>query len=291
MNFTGSMTAMVTPFRNCTIDEKALRDFIEWQIASGTDGLIPSGTTGEAATLTLAEKAQLFRITVEQAKGRVPVIAGTGSNSTAHAIELGKLAFECKADAHLSVTPYYNKPTQEGLYQHYKAIAAAVDLPMILYNVPGRTAVNMLATTQLRLAELPRIVGTKEASGNLEQIKEIAQQIPKKFVILSGEDAQNVEISAIGGQGHISVTSNVAPDKLAQTWDLFAAGKLEEARKVQAELQALHKVMFVESNPVPAKTALSIIRGYSTEVRLPLVELSAAAKQELVTVLQKYHYA
>ena len=192
MNFIGSMTAMITPFKNGALDETALRDFIEWQIANGTDGLIPSGTTGEAATLTSAEKAKLFRITVEQAKGRVPVIAGTGSNSTAHAIELGKLALECKVDAHLSVTPYYNKPTQEGLYQHYKAISEAVDLPLILYNVPGRTAVNMLAETQLRLAQLPRIVGTKEACGNLEQIKAIAAQKPKNFVILSGEDRKSV---------------------------------------------------------------------------------------------------
>lgn len=288
MTFTGSMTAMVTPFRNGALDEKALRDFIDWQIDSGTDGLIPSGTTGEAATLTLTEKEKLFRITVEQAKGRVPVIAGTGSNSTAHALELAKLAKACKVDAHLSVTPYYNKPTQEGLFQHYKIIAETVDLPLILYNVPGRTAVNMTAETQLRLAELRNVVGTKEASGNLEQIKEIANKKPKHFVILSGEDAQNVEIYALGGLGHISVTGNVAPEKLAQIWDVFAAGNLDEARRLQTELQGLHKVMFIESNPQPAKTALAWTRGLAEEFRLPLIPMSANAKQELKTVLKQF---
>lgn len=288
MHFQGSMTALVTPFRNGRIDEAAFRKLIDWQIASGTDALVPIGTTGEAATVTIEERARLIAIAVEQAAGRVPVIPGTGSNDTQTAIALARMAKEAGADGHLSVTPYYNKPMPEGLYQHFKAIAAAVDLPMILYNVPGRTSVNMLPETVVRLAAIDVIVGTKEAAGNMEQVRKLVELVPSTFAVISGEDALNLEVYQAGGKGCISVTANVAPDRVAQIWDSFRNGDNTTAERLQTELQPLNKAMFIETNPIPAKTALVLMGKIQEEFRLPLTPMGEANKEQLRVALQQY---
>jgi len=288
MKFHGVMTAIITPFRDGLIDETALRALIDWQIRSGVDALVPCGTTGEAATLAYEEQERVVRITIEQAAGRVPVFAGAGSNSTANAIKLAKQAKTAGADGHLQVTPYYNKPTQEGLYQHFKAISAMVDLPMILYNVPGRTAVNMLPETVVRLSSIDVIFGIKEASGNMEQIKKIIADIPSEFCLYSGDDALNLEIYRVGGKGCVSVTSNVAPSKVADVWDRFAAGNVDEAKRLHEELTALNKAMFLETNPIPAKTALAMMDRCQEEFRLPMTPMSEGHKEELLTVLKQY---
>ena len=288
MKFHGVMTAIITPFRDGLIDETALRALIDWQIRSGVDALVPCGTTGEAATLAYEEQERVVRITIEQAAGRVPVFAGAGSNSTANAIKLAKQAKTAGADGHLQVTPYYNKPTQEGLYQHFKAISAMVDLPMILYNVPGRTAVNMLPETVVRLSSIDVIFGIKEASGNMEQIKKIIADTPSEFCLYSGDDALNLEIYRVGGKGCVSVTSNVAPSKVADVWDRFAAGNVDEAKRLHEELTALNKAMFLETNPIPAKTALAMMDRCQEEFRLPMTPMSEGHKEELLTVLKQY---
>jgi 4-hydroxy-tetrahydrodipicolinate synthase len=288
MIFKGVMTAIVTPFRDGVVDEVSLRALIDWQIKSGVDGLVPCGTTGEAATITYEEHERIIRITVEQVAGRVPVLAGAGSNSTVNAIRLAKQAKIAGADGQLQVTPYYNKPTQEGLYQHFKAIAAVVDLPMVLYNVPGRTSVNMLPETVLRLTEIDSIVGLKEASGNMEQVKKILADVPSKFGIYSGEDALNLEIYKAGGKGAVSVTSNVDPSAVSQVWDRFSNGNVDEAARLQSELAALNKIMFIETNPIPAKTVLSLMGRCKEEFRLPMTPMSGPHKEELLSVLRQY---
>jgi len=288
MKFHGVMTAIITPFRDGLIDETALRALIDWQIRSGVDALVPCGTTGEAATLAYEEQERVVRITIEQAAGRVPVFAGAGSNSTANAIKLAKQAKTAGADGHLQVTPYYNKPTQEGLYQHFKAISAMVDLPMILYNVPGRTAVNMLPETVVRLSSIDVIFGIKEASGNMEQIKKIIADTPSEFCLYSGDDALNLEIYRVGGKGCVSVTSNVAPSKVADVWDRFAAGNVDEAKRLHEELTALNKAMFLETNPIPAKTALAMMDRCQEEFRLPMTPMSEGHKEELLVVMKQY---
>ncbi len=280
------MVALVTPFKNGKIDEKALRDLVEWHIAEGTDVIVPCGTTGESATLNYEEHDRVIQIVVEQARKRIPVLAGTGSNATVEAIEITRHAKKIGADGSLQVTPYYNKPTQEGLYLHFKAIAEAVDLPMVLYNVPGRTSVNMLPETTARLTKVKNIIGVKEASGNLEQVKKVIQLCGPQFIVLSGEDAQNGDIIEMGGKGMISVTANVVPDKLAQVWDLYAAGKKEEARKIQEDLQPLHAAMFYETNPIPAKTALGWMGKCAMEMRLPLCAMGEVNATKLKKVLQ-----
>lgn len=287
MIFKGSMTALVTPFKNGRIDEDAFRKIIDWQIASGTDVLVPCGTTGEAATLEIEEHDRVVRIAVEQAAGRVPVLAGAGSNSTAHAIRLARQVKAAGADGMLQVTPYYNKPTQEGLYQHFRAIAGVVDFPMVLYNVPGRTSVNMLAETTIRLSAIDTIVGIKEASGKIEQVKAIIEGVPRTFAAISGEDALNLEIYEAGGMGCISVTGNVVPERVAKIWDLFAAKKIEEARKAQSELAGLNRAMFLETNPIPAKTSLAIMGKCRDEFRLPLTPMSEGPKNELIMILKQ----
>lgn len=288
MLFTGVMTAIVTPFKDGVFDEKAFRGLIDWQIKSGVDALVPCGTTGEASTLTYEEHDRIIRVAVEQASGRVPVIAGCGSNSTANAIKLAKQAKTAGAEGQLQVTPYYNKPTQEGLYEHFRAIAAMVSLPMILYNVPGRTAVNMLPETVLRLTETETIVGIKEASGNMDQIKKIISGAPESFGVYSGDDALNFDIYSAGGRGCISVTSNVVPPMVCEVWDLFAGGHADKARKKHEELALLNKVMFIETNPIPAKTALALMGKIREEFRLPMTPMSEGHKEELQGILAQY---
>lgn len=286
--FQGSMVALVTPFQNGKVDEKALRDLVDWHIAEGTDALVPCGTTGESATLDYEEHDQVIAIVIEQTKKRVPVVAGTGSNSTREAVELTRHAKELGADASLQVTPYYNKPTQEGLYRHFKAIAETVDLPVILYNVPGRTAVNLLPETVARLSKVRNIVGIKEACGNLDQIRKLIQLCGPDFIVLSGEDAQNLEIMEAGGRGMISVTANVVPSQLARMWNLFSAGKKREAKKIHEEILPLHQAMFYETNPIPVKTALGLMGKCSPEMRLPLCEMGRENQERLVKVLKEY---
>ena len=287
-SLTGAMTAIVTPFAGGNIDETALRSLVDWQINEGIQALVPCGTTGESATLSTEERARVVRIVVDEARGRVPVIAGAGSNNTAQAIEYARMVKDAGAAAHLQVTPYYNKPTQEGLYLHFKAIAEAVDLPMILYNVPGRTAVNMEPATTLRLAALPRIIGIKEACGKLDQVQAIAAQAPEGFVVLSGEDAQNLEIYKLGGKGCISVAGNVAPRQVAGVWKRFAADEVPAAERAQNELQKLNTAMFFETNPIPAKTALAMMGRVREEFRLPMTRMSEANRTRLETVLKQY---
>lgn len=287
MIFKGVLTAVITPFRDGRVDEDALRKLIDWQIASGVDGIVPCGTTGEGATLTHEEHDRVIRIVVEEAAGRVPVLAGAGSNSTATAIKLGKQAKLAGADGQLQVTPYYNKPTQDGLYQHFSAIAEMVDLPMVLYNVPGRTALNMLPETTARLAAIDTIVGIKEACGNLEQVKRVIAETPKDFAVLSGEDAMNFDIYRAGGKGAISVASNVVPDRVAAVWDAFEAGRVEDAARLQDELAMLNKAMFIETNPIPAKTALALMDRCHEEFRLPMTPMGEGHREELKSILKQ----
>lgn len=286
MHFQGSMTAIVTPFRDGRLDERALAEHIDRQIAQGIDVIVPCGTTGEGVTLADAEHARVIRIAVETAAGRAPVLAGAGSNNTARAVSLAKNAKEAGADGTLQVTPFYNKPTPEGLYEHFRAIAEAVDLPLVLYNVPGRTAVNMTAETTLRCAELENVVGIKEASGDLNQIKAIAAGRPDDFAILSGEDAMNLEIYRAGGNGCISVTGNVAPDRVAAVWDRFAAREEESAEELQRALAALNEAMFLVTNPIPAKTALAMMGRCREEFRLPLTPMGEEVRDELARRLR-----
>ncbi len=287
--FKGSLIPIVTPFKEGKIDEKGFKALIEFHLASGTDGIIPCGTTGESATLTHQEHQRLVTLCVEIVNHRVPVIAGTGSNSTAEAIQLTAYAQKAGADGALLITPYYNKPTQEGLYQHYRAIADTTDLPLILYNVPGRTAVNMLPETVAKLAELPAIVGIKEASGSLRQICDIIHLCGESFSVYSGDDFVNYPLLAVGGRGVISVTANIVPDKIAAMWDAFEAGDSNTARSIHYQLIPLHNAMFLETNPIPVKTALGLMGKISPEMRLPLSPLSPGNLEKLKKILEKYH--
>ncbi len=286
MHFQGSMTAIVTPFRDGRVDERALAELIDWQIAQGIDVIVPCGTTGEGVTLADAEHARVIRVAVETAAGRAPVLAGAGSNNTARAVSLAKNAKEAGADGTLQVTPFYNKPTPEGLYEHFRAIAEAVDLPLVLYNVPGRTAVNMSAETTLRCAELENVCGIKEASGDITQIKAIAAGRPDDFAILSGEDAMNLDIYRAGGNGCISVAGNVAPDRVSAIWDRFATGEEDAAEDGQRVLAALNEAMFLVTNPIPVKTALAMMGRCREEFRLPLTPMGEEVRDELARRLR-----
>lgn len=289
MIFSGAMTAMVTPFKGNAIDEEAYRAFIEWQIAEGIHGLVPCGTTGESATLSHAEHERVIEICIDQVAGRVPVLAGAGSNNTSEAIALTKFAKNAGADGALLITPYYNKPTQEGLYQHYKAIAEAVDLPLVPYNVPSRTGCNMLPAVVGRLArEFPNIVGLKAATGDLKQASETFEACPPRFSILSGDDFTAFPLIALGGKGVISVTSNVAPAKVVAMCAAAISGKLDEARALHHKLFPLSMALFMASNPIPAKTALAMMGKMSAEMRLPLYPMSAEKEAELRKVLEEY---
>ncbi|WGL18032.1 4-hydroxy-tetrahydrodipicolinate synthase [Microbulbifer bruguierae] len=271
----GSMVALVTPmYADGSLDWEKLHELVEWHIEQGTRALVAVGTTGESATLDVHEHLEVIRRVVDQVAGRIPVIAGTGANSTTEAIELSATAARCGADACLLVTPYYNKPTQEGLYQHYKAVAKAVDIPQILYNVPGRTAVDMLPETVQRLATVSNIVGIKEATGDLERARQVLERVPEGFAVYSGDDATAVELMLLGGHGNISVTANVAPAAVAQMCEAALAGDGETARAINQRIDILHKTLFVESNPIPVKWALKEMGRIDSGIRLPLTALS-----------------
>ncbi len=271
----GSLVALVTPMTlNGDIDWEALKRLVEFHVEKGTASIVAVGTTGESATLDCDEHTEAIRFVVDQVNGRIPVIAGTGANSTREAIELTRAAKSVGADASLLVTPYYNKPTQEGLYQHYATIAEAVDIPQILYNVPGRTACDMLPETVLRLMSIANIVGIKEATGNLERARELIEATPDDFAIYSGDDATAIELILLGGQGNISVTANVAPAEMAELCRLGLAGDTEAARALQQKLMPLHTTLFVEANPIPVKWALAEMGMMQQGIRLPLTQLS-----------------
>jgi len=286
--FSGSIVAIVTPFKNGEVDEETFRSLIEFQIENGTSGIVPCGTTGESATLSMTEHCRVIDITVEAVKKRVPVIAGTGGNSTAEAVELTKHAKESGADATLQVAPYYNKPTQEGLYQHFKTIADSVPLPQILYNIPGRTSVNMLPETVARLAELPEIVAIKEASGSLPQMAEIVELAGDRITLLSGDDNVVLPVLAIGGKGVISVIANLVPDKLAELIKLWEKGDSVGARAAYYRLLPLCRAMFLETNPIPVKTALALTGKLKEGFRLPMTSMAPANVEKLVKVLEGY---
>jgi len=286
--FKGSMIPIVTPFKDGKIDEDGFQNLIEFHIKSGTDAIVPCGTTGESATLTHKEHERLVDISIKTANNRVPVIAGTGSNSTEEAIKLTTYAQKAGADGALLITPYYNKPTQEGLYQHYKNIAVKTDIPLILYNVPGRTGVNMLPETVAKLSEIPSIVGIKEASGSLRQICEIIYLCGEKCSVFSGDDFTNYPILAMGGRGVISVTANIVPDKVAAMWDAFESGDHTKAREIHYQLLSLNNAMFLETNPIPVKTALGLMGKISPEMRLPLSPMSQNNLEKLKKVMAKY---
>ena len=284
--FEGILTALVTPFRQGDVDEPALRELIELQIGAGVTGLVPCGSTGESATLSHAEHRRVVEIVVEAAAGRVPVVAGTGSNSTREAIELTRHAREAGADAALLLSPYYNKPTQQGIYEHYAAIARETDFPLIIYNIPGRTASNIAPETVARLAELEHVVGIKEACGNIDQIAHVVACCPPSFDVLSGDDSMTLPLLALGGRGCISTTSNVAPGPMCELVALFRAGNLEGARALHYKLLPLFDVLFCETNPIPVKAALHFMGRIADEIRLPLTPLSDANRERLQVVLK-----
>lgn len=286
--FQGSLVALVTPFRKGKVDERAFGDLIEWQIMSGTAGLVPCGTTGESATLSHEEHNRVVELAVEVARRRVPVIAGTGSNCTDEAIALTKHAKAAGADAALLITPYYNKPTQEGLYRHYKAIAEAVDLPLVLYNIPGRTGVNMAPTTVARLASIRTIAAIKEGSGSVQQASEIVQLCGDRITVLSGDDPLTLPIMAVGGKGVITVTANIAPTDMAGMVNAFAAGRTEEARRLHFKLSPLFSALFYETNPIPVKEALAMMGRIDGELRLPLCPMAPENRDKLTRALKDY---
>jgi len=287
--FQGAMVAVVTPFKDGQLDENGLRQLIEFQIANGTRGIIPCGTTGESPTLSHEEHERVVAITVEQVNKRIPVIAGTGSNNTAEAIRFTKHARKVGADGALMISPYYNKPTQEGLYQHYRKVAESVDIPIIVYNIPGRTAVNIEPDTMARLARIDNIIGVKEATGSMKQIMDIIARCGEDFVVLSGEDYITFPLMCVGGKGVISVTSNIVPADMAKMCDLALAGKWDEARVLCYRLLPLCHALFYETNPAPVKAALAMMGKIdSPEVRLPLVPMSEANREKLRRDLLAY---
>lgn len=288
MQIRGAITAIVTPFKNGEFDEEAYKNLIEWQIKEGIHGLVPCGTTGEASTLDYEEHYRVIEVAVKTVNKRIPVIAGTGSNSTDETIEITAKAKELGADAALIVTPYYNKPTQDGLYRHYKEVAEAVDIPIVLYNVPGRTSVNMLPSTVARLAEIKNIVAIKEATGDMKQVSEIIRLCGNNITVISGDDFTTLTLLALGGRGVISVSANIAPRLVAQMCDSWDSGDIKKARELHYRLEPLNQAMFIETNPVPAKTALSMMGKIREEVRLPLCEMSKTNKEKLQQVLQSY---
>jgi 4-hydroxy-tetrahydrodipicolinate synthase len=275
----GSIVALVTPMHeDGSVDYAALRRLIDWHIVEGTNCIGVVGTTGESPTVSMAENCEIIRVAVEHAAGRVPVMAGTGANSTAEAIELAHYAKQVGADCHLSVVPYYNRPSQEGIFQHFKAIAEAVDLPLVLYNVPGRTVADMLPETALRLAQLPRVVGVKEATGNIERACHLIKHAPKGFAVYSGDDGTAVALMLLGGQGNVSVTANVAPRLMHELCMAAIHGEVGKARSLHLRLLPLHKQLFCEPSPAPAKWAMSQLGLCGTRVRLPLTPLTAAGQ-------------
>ena len=286
MKFHGSITALVTPFKNGKIDEAALVKIVKHQIASGTDGLVPVGTTGESPTLSHEEHHRVIQIVVEAAHGKVPVIAGTGSNSTEEAVSLTKFAKKIGADGALLAAPYYNKPPQEGLYRHYAAVAKAADLPIVLYNIPGRSVVNIAPETIARLSKIPNIIAVKEASGSMDQASHI--RLLCDIDILSGDDSLTLPLLALGGKGAISVLSNILPGDVSVLVDAFFAGRYEAAQKMHYKLFALCRALFVETNPIPIKRAMKLLGFCSDELRLPLCPMSEHNEKMLVKALKDY---
>jgi len=286
--FSGAITAIVTPFSGGEVDDKAYRDLINFLIDNGVSGIVPCGTTGESATLTHAEHERVIDITVETVAGRIPVIAGTGSNSTSEAIRLTLHAKEAGADAALLITPYYNKPTQRGLYEHYQAVASACDIPLVLYNVPGRTGVNMSAETVVELSRIDTIVGIKEASGDLVKCSRIVRDTPDDFCLLSGEDALNLPILCCGGTGAVSVTANILPAQLTAMIRAWDAGDTKTALRLHQDLLDVNNVMFIETNPIPVKTALAMMGKIKEEFKLPLCPMAEGNRKRLSEVLERF---
>lgn len=286
--FRGSIVAIVTPFKDGNVDEEALRELIEFQIEGGTDGIVPCGTTGESATLSHEEHDRVIEITVDAVRKRVPVISGTGSNNTNEAMRLTRHAYEAGVDGTLLVTPYYNKPTQEGLYQHYKAVAEAVPVPIVLYNVPGRTGINLLPETDARLSKISNIAGIKEASGDLKQISKIMELCDDDFAVLSGDDFTVLPILAVGGRGVISVVSNIIPEDMAAMIDAFDEGSLDKAKEFHYRMQPVMDACFLETNPVPVKAALAMMGKIEYEVRLPLCRMADVTYGKLKQIMTDY---
>ena len=284
----GSMVAIVTPFRNDAVDEAALQRLIEMQIEAGTSAIVPCGTTGESATLSYEEHDRVIELTVQAARGRIQVIAGTGSNNTREAIRLTKHAKDAGADGALLISPYYNKPTQRGLYLHFKAIAEAVDIPLVIYNIASRTAVNIEPETFAQLAALPTVVGVKESSGNLEQMSRILQLTKGKLALLSGDDALALPVLSIGGTGVISVTANIVPKDVAAMVEAFQQGHIDKAQRWHDRLFPLTKALFLETNPIPVKTAMGLLGMIEPELRLPLCAMSEMNHERLRQTLITY---
>ena len=285
--FHGALTAIITPFRDGAVDEAALRELIEWQIQSGIDGLVPCGSTGESATLSHAEHERVIKITIEQTRKRVPVVAGTGSNSTAEAIRLTASAREMGADGALLISPYYNKPTQDGIYKHYKTIAASVDLPIFAYNIPGRTGSNVAPETFARLAEIKNCIGVKEASGSTEQTSDILRLTNGKFTVLSGDDALTVPLMAIGAKGVIATIGNAMPREIHELAAAGLAGDFERARQLHYKMLPLMRTLFIETNPICIKQALAFMGKCCNELRLPLVPMTPPAAEKLKAVMKE----
>ena len=287
--FKGSMVAIVTPFRNGKVDERKLRELVEFHIKNKTAGIVPCGTTGESATLSWAEHERVIEIVIEAAEKRVPVIAGTGSNSTDEAVMLTKQAAKSGADATLHVSPYYNRPTQQGLYLHFKAVAECADIPVILYNIASRTGVNIEPETVARLArDCKNIVGIKEASGNLEQMSRIKQLCPANFDLISGDDSLTLPVLSIGGTGIISVVANIAPKDVANLVSEFEKGNIKKAQELHYKLMPLVKAMFIETNPIPVKTAMGLMGLCSSDLRLPMCQMAPENQEKLKKALKDY---
>jgi len=284
--FKGSITALITPFKNGKVDEQAFQSLVDWQIKEGTDALVPTGTTGESPTLTHEEHNRVVALCVEAAKGRVPVIAGAGSNSTEEAIALTRHAKQAGAAATLQVVPYYNKPTQEGMYRHFKAIHDAVELPIVIYNIPGRVAVDMSVDTMARLAKLPNIVGVKDSTGDIVRPLRTRLAIGERFCQLTGEDANTVAFLAMGGNGAISVTANVAPALCAKLHDAWAARDLDTVYAIRDRLGPLNDALFCETNPAPVKYAASLLGKCGEEIRLPLAPIAEASRQKVQAAMR-----
>ncbi len=290
MELRGCMTALVTPFRDGAIDTDALERLVEAQIEAGISALVPCGSTGEAATLSHAEHTEVIKLVVRFARGRVPIIAGTGSNSTAEAITLTQAAKDAGADAALLIAPYYNKPTQEGIYRHYRAVAEAARFPLILYNIPGRTACKIEPTTIARLCELQEIIGLKDSSGSLDEVQEVIRLCGDRLAVISGDDSLTLPILAVGGRGVISVAANLLPQRCVTLVDSALSGDWQTARQIHFELLPLFRALFLETNPIPIKAALSMAGWCTEELRLPLVPMSERPRQQLRETLLAYGF-
>jgi len=284
--FSGCLVALITPFKEGEVDYAELRELVDWHVEQGTDGLVPCGTTGESPTLSFEEHEKVIVTVVEQVGGRIPVVAGTGSNNTAEALRLTRFAKEAGADGVLMITPYYNKPTQEGMYRHFQAVAEEVDIPLVLYNVPGRTGVNLAPETVARLAEAPNIVAVKEASGSLDQASAIASLCD--ITILSGDDSLTLPLLSVGCAGVISVVGNIVPRDMKAMIEAFQGGHLERARRLHLKLFPLCRAMFLETNPIPVNTAMKMLGRTTGEIRLPLCEMAEANRAALRRVLTDY---